>query len=250
MVERIYADYLEFFSARHIAEALNIIGIAYKNGRPWNKNVIYRILDDARYVGEGEYPLIICRETWEKVSQQRRSNKIQYMDTAFLEVRRKMVCAHCEGQLMRNQQNRKAAWWECKKCGMQTRIIEDADAYQSVFTKIDRLLRNQESIHIDAKREVLDLECIRLQREFARLLADPRTQQEELETLAKQITQLKYNDIDPRGNEYATRQILKILSIFPADKGEKPQLFRQIVSKVLVSENGTIQLKLINGQII
>ena len=50
IVERIYSEYLSGASAGHIAATLNAAGIVYKDGRGWNKNTVYRILDYRYYL--------------------------------------------------------------------------------------------------------------------------------------------------------------------------------------------------------
>lgn len=250
VIERIYTDYLERSSAEQLATALNSAGIPYKKGRSWNKNIIYRILDDARYFGKDGYPIIIIRKKWESVAQKRKSNATEYMDSSFLEIRRKMACGHCEGALIRNKQKRKAAWWECKNCRMQTLIIPDANIQQLVFEKIDRLVQHPEVICSDMGVGAANFEIVKLKREFERLLASSETHVEELDELAKQITQLSYQSIDPQNQTYRTEQILKKLNEMDVDQKEESSLLRLIVSKVLVDETGGMQLKLINGQVI
>lgn len=250
VIERIYSDYLELSSAEHIATALNSAGVPYKKGRRWNKNVIYRILDDARYLGKDGYPQILIQEKWECVAQKRKSNATEYMDTVFLEIRRKMACGHCEGTLIRDKQKQKAARWECKTCRMQTPIITDAVIQQLVFEKINRLVQHPEVICLDTGVAPVNLEIIKIKRKFERLLVNPGTHVEELDKLAAQITQLRYQAVDPQNRAYRTEQILKKLNEMDEEQKEGPYLLRHIVSKVLVDKIGGVQLKLINGQIL
>lgn len=250
VVEKIYSDYLENFSAEHIAESLNAIGVAYKNKRGWNKNIVYRILDDNRYLGVDGYPMIICREKWENVEKRRKANTTKYMDAGFQELRRKMVCARCGGALIRNKQKREAAWWQCKMCGAKTPTIDDMEITRLVFTKISGLEKHPEIINAGADTASINIEAVRRQRDFERLLVDPGVSTVELDELAKQITQLKYNDIDPGNREYAAKQILEALQAPLTGRDKENYLFRQTVFKILLGEKATVQLKLKNGQII
>lgn len=250
VVERIYSDYLENFSAEHIASSLNAIGVTYKYKRSWNKNIVYRILDDSRYLGMDGYPMIICREKWENVAKRRKANATKYMDAGFQELRRKMVCARCRGALIRNKQKREAAWWQCKVCGAETPIIDDMEITRLVFAKINWLEKHPEIINAGAVAASINLETVRRQRDFERLLADPEVNLVELDELAKQITQLKYNNIDPENREYTTQQILEALQAPLTGRDKENYLFRQAVSKVLLREKATVQLKLKNGQVI
>lgn len=250
VIERIYSDYLEKFSAEHIAASLNAIGVTYKNNRSWNKNIVYRVLDDNRYIGMDGYPMIIGREKWDNVAKRRKANATKYMDAVFQELRRKMVCARCGGALIRNKQKRKAAWWQCKACGAETPIIDDMAITRLVFAKINGLEKHPEIINAGAEAASINLEAVRLQRDFERLLADPGVSVVKLDELAKQITQLKYSNIDPENREYATQQILEVLQEPFTGRDKETYLFRQIVSKVLLGEKATVQLKLKNSQII
>lgn len=250
VVEKIYSDYLENSSAAHIATVLNTAGVAYKNERSWNKNIIYRILDDARYMGKDGYPVIVRREQWESVAQHRKSNATEYMDDVFLEIRRKMACARCGGAFIRNKQRQKSARWECKECKVQTPVIADADIRRLVFDKINSLVGHPETICQGLDAEPINLDIVRQQRQFERFLMDPGTSAKQLDKLAKQITQLRYQAIDPKNQAFSTEQILKALREVEASQKEKTDLLRQIVSRVLVDKIGGVQLKLINGQVL
>ena len=74
VVKRIYLGYLAGSSPNRIATALNSAGIAYRNARRWNKNTVYRVLDDARYRGTDEYPSTRYLRVWDAAAAKR--NKI------------------------------------------------------------------------------------------------------------------------------------------------------------------------------
>ena len=253
VVKRIYLDYLAGSSPDRIATALNNAGIAYRNARHWNKNTVYRVLDDARYRGTDEYPSILCAETWDAVAAKRNQNSCPYMDAEFLVIRKKMVCASCGGKLTRNWEKSKIARWECPACGMQTEGIEDAAIRYQVVAKLDAICQNHVPIQCPRQSRPIDLECIRLEREFKRMASAPAAKPSELDSLIQQITQLQYKNIDPKGCLFATEQIrLALDKLQPGQckNKELEALFKQIVSKVILFKNGTVQLKLKNDQIL
>lgn len=188
VVKRIYLGYLAGSSPNRIATALNSAGIAYRNARRWNKNTVYRVLDDARYRGTDEYPSILCAETWDAVAAKRNQNSCPYMDAEFLVIRKKMVCASCGGKLTRNWEKSKIARWECPACGMQTGGIEDAAIRYQVVAKLDALCQNHDPIQCPRQSKPIDLECIRLEREFKRMASAPAAKPSELDSLIQQIT--------------------------------------------------------------
>ncbi|HJD21977.1 MAG TPA: recombinase family protein [Candidatus Gemmiger faecigallinarum] len=249
IVERIYSEYLSGASAGQIATALNDAGIAYKDVRGWNKNIVYRILDDIRYRGENGFPALICLEKWLAVAARRKEKATPYMEPAFQVVRKKLVCANCEGKLTRHLRKNKTAWWECRLCGRQTGVMDDADICHLIQKKLTWLYRNPHHIRNDGSAAQVSLESVRLERELTRLLADPTAEASKLDALAKQITQLRYLAIDPQNHAYKTEQILKTLNGTASQK-DAADLLQKIVSRILLDKNGSVQVKLINGQIV
>lgn len=70
-VRWIFAQYLAGASYTALVEALEERGIPYLADKPWNKNMVARILEDARYTGARGYPPIIQEEALEQARAQR-----------------------------------------------------------------------------------------------------------------------------------------------------------------------------------
>lgn len=78
-VKRIFVDYLEGLSYQAIAEMLNEEKIPYSpEVAEWNKHKVKRLLENPRYTGEKEYPVIIEPETFENVQQLIKSKATNY----------------------------------------------------------------------------------------------------------------------------------------------------------------------------
>ena len=68
-IERAYAAYADGASYAAIAETLQASGVRYHPDTPlWNKHMVKRILENERYTGKDEYPLIIQPELFERVA--------------------------------------------------------------------------------------------------------------------------------------------------------------------------------------
>ena len=63
-VRWIYQTYLAGASYQELVEALQERGIAYDEGKLWNKNMVARILEDKRYSGTDRYPAILPEEQY------------------------------------------------------------------------------------------------------------------------------------------------------------------------------------------
>ena len=71
----IYEQYIQGASFKNLSDTLGGTGIHYDVDKPWNKNMVARILQDRRYTGEGIYPQIIDDLTFNRVDQ-KRSKKV------------------------------------------------------------------------------------------------------------------------------------------------------------------------------
>ena len=76
LVQGIFRRYIAGESLNELTEALRQQDIPYDEGRLWNKNMVARILADARYTGEKEYPKLIDKEQL-IAANEKRSNKPQ-----------------------------------------------------------------------------------------------------------------------------------------------------------------------------
>lgn len=64
-VRKIFSDYINGKSLKRIAAEMKI---PYNIGKEiWNKNMVYRILENRTYIGENGYPQIISTEDFEMV---------------------------------------------------------------------------------------------------------------------------------------------------------------------------------------
>ena len=65
-VRWIFAQYLAGASYTALVEDLGERGIPYLPDKPWNKNMVARILEDTRYTGARGYPPILQEEALEQ----------------------------------------------------------------------------------------------------------------------------------------------------------------------------------------
>ena len=70
-VQKIYQNYLAGASFRQIAEGLQAQGIPYDGAKPWNKNMVARILENERYTGIGPFPALVPAELFRAVQDRR-----------------------------------------------------------------------------------------------------------------------------------------------------------------------------------
>lgn len=80
VVKNIFSLYVQGESLKNIQERLNISGISYaSDGRDWDKNMVKRILDNKKYIGDKGYPVIIPPETF-KLAKNCKEDKVPKLD--------------------------------------------------------------------------------------------------------------------------------------------------------------------------
>jgi len=66
-VRKIFADYIGGKSLKAIAAEMNIPYISGKQF--WNKNMVCRVLENVKYIGENRFPQIVTAEDFNKAAQ-------------------------------------------------------------------------------------------------------------------------------------------------------------------------------------
>ena len=76
LVRHIFQRFLQVGSATKLVQELNAAGHRTKRGKPFDKGILYKLLNNRTYVGEvehkgtaypGEHEAIVDRDTWDKV---------------------------------------------------------------------------------------------------------------------------------------------------------------------------------------
>lgn len=71
-VRSIYRQYLAGASFNQLTEWLQAEGIPYNGDKPWNKNMVARILEDDRYIGGKNFPALIETEQFHAAQERRK----------------------------------------------------------------------------------------------------------------------------------------------------------------------------------
>ena len=74
-MQGIYARYLAGASFNDITDHLKEKGPPYDADKPWNKNMVARILEDNRYAGTERFPAILAAEQLQEAAQRRSERK-------------------------------------------------------------------------------------------------------------------------------------------------------------------------------
>lgn len=210
-----------------------------------------RLLDNTKYIGEGDFPPIIKEGDFQMAHQKKESANTNHspMDEDIKLFKNLVYCHHCGGAMIRRVDNRfeKPVIWKCPVCGYFL-PLQDEEFKRRVFLLQKRLadkplLAEKE----EAEISVPSLEVRRLTNEIYRKLDSDNFSEDELVTLALQCGLKNYDSITS-ARHITDRLTATLLHAGPLSAFDK-ELFQRTVSKIHLTRKGEILLKLQNGVI-
>lgn len=247
IVTEIFRSYLAGQPLSAIAAELNSRRIEYMDGVVgWDKARLKRILDDRRYIGEKSFPKIIGNDDFEKtqkIKSERARSVAGREENADYQIKLPVICPHCYGKMQRKRNNRlrKKVKWKCENG--HTVYLDD----ESLLTKItDDLRKVADDVDILKGTGVNKPQEKKLQ-EQAGLCSDEKNMGETKEDLLVAAAH-RYGLID---DEICKTQRLKdIFADTEIDEVFPNELFEKAADAVILDEDGSVSLVLMNGQII
>lgn len=204
---------------REMTELMNNTGVRYDSGKPWNKNMVARILADGRYIGDRGYPQIMEPEVFWGIVEKKQKKAPAVQKTEA----QKMLRRKCD-----------------------RRITPDIE--HEVLCMLNRLADTPELIKtpdaLPDQSERLKILKTELEELLAWLPVDEERTREKLQEIAVAM----YEAVDPR--EYETYRMKRLFQKEQPRVELDAQLIAATISAVLVDGNGNIKLKLKNEQVI
>ena len=74
-VQDIFLQYTLGASLKEIAEQMSKTGLTYDEGKSWNKNMVARILENAKYTGAESYPELVDIKLFEAAAEKRQTKQ-------------------------------------------------------------------------------------------------------------------------------------------------------------------------------
>ncbi len=252
VVRFIFQKYSEGISVPKITERLPAFNVSYREGSSWNKNMVCRILDNATYLGNNEYPQIIEESLFGQVYSRRSIIQIGRLNPTIKAVREKICCIKCGQRLSRSpHHNRQNMVWICPSCGIETGNISDDELLERIIGVLNFVITHP--VQVTQSTNVtpcLSLESMRLTNEINRKMSDPHISADHLMELIKRCAQEKYNALQNQPVGWKNELLKKALDNRDPLKSLDIRLFQEIVSKVFVASDTTVTLQLINQKVV
>ena len=243
-VRMIFDCYAAGMSYDRLTDKLNGQGVPYVPGKPWNKNMLARVLQDERYMGGVAYPQIITPECFQAAREAKPDSSGTADCAEVKDIRTLAWCGLCHGPMRRERKDR----WHCPSCMDMPAIIKDDHLIQRVG-RLLRRMHEQPSAVAPSPAVPADGETIqRAQDDFTHELDKPEFNESAATAKAIALAAARFNALG--SSDYETMSLQYILENSKPQDGLDTGLLRQIASAILISPNGAVSLKLKNNQII
>mgnify|MGYP000910984620 CR=1 FL=1 len=253
-VQQIYKDYQNGMSYRAIAVKMSTSGICYKeDSLDWNKHMVKRILENSRYCGADNFPIIIPATVSAAVAAligQR--NQVERVSDELDIIRRKAICGACGAKYTRDGRNPKYEAWCCSTEGRITsKRISDQALLDGVTAALNMLIANPSLLIVsDTPPYEYSLEVTRLGNQINRELEKSEVDSDFLKILIFSHATAKYETCNERESEYLTQQLIGVFTAQPPLESFSQQLFEDTVKQVIIDPDGGIRLRMQNGKLI
>ena len=218
IVQKIFQRYSSGESYKTLVEYLREQDVPYDCGKIWNKNMVARILENRKYIGEQGWPAIITAEMYDYTNQKRTGKAAVAKKTEAQKVLRRL----CGGNAT-------------------------PDVEQKVLILLNTLIASPEKIQtpqaLPADRRQIDV----LQQALNRELEQRPVNEESAKSLAMELASTRFSTIGDQ--VYETERLRRPFAQYASMTELDAELLRTAVSAIQLRK-GNVTIRLRNGQIV
>ena len=217
-VRYVYTRYLAGASFQCLANELNQKALPYHTGKSWNKNMVARILEDDRYIGEKEFPALIPTKQFHAAQERRKEMRPEYKQTPAQKELRKL----CGG------------------------TVPDSVA-RKVLKILNQMVDDPQIIKIETSGVPTTEDIRRLQQELDTLLQTPPVDADTARQKALEVASLKLASV--KTEEYESHRLRRILGSQAKLWELDANLLRQSIRRITY-DSKTVKVLLKNNQVL
>lgn len=247
---------LTIFSEYMAGKSLNVIAkdmaVPYSDGSNWNKNMVKRILENEKYLGNEDYPQLVSEEVFKAVNSRKtiKATALCIVPEDMQAVRSLTVCKECGKKLFRTKTNA----WDCKNQECKTFEFRLTDimltsaiinVMNTVIANPGMIEQNETVSEYSATSEIMCGQSI-IDRNIYNCLESEENVRNDILRLAEQ----KYNSCTYSDVMQKTEILKSILSESAKIENLDNGLLKSCVKRITVSHSYVIEVEFINSVVI
>ena len=245
----IFSEYMAGKSLNAIAQSM---GVPYSDKVVWNKNMVKRVLENEKYLGNDSYPQLISEDVFRAVNERKsaKATSLCIVPDELQEVRSLTVCKECGKRLFRT----KAELWDCRNGSCHSFLFKLTDEMLTgaVLNILNTVIANPSLIEAEAtvSEYILtsDIRC--KQAEIDRAIDNGTKTAEEIRNDIFRIAEMKYKHCTYNHVNQKTELLKSLVDNRNQLNNLDIGLLRSCVKRITVSHFCVIEAEFINGVII
>lgn len=219
----------------------------------WNKNMVKRIIENDKYLGNDTYPQIIDDETFKQANEKRirKATTFNLISDDLQEIRNRTYCAECSHKLSRIGGNSKYEKWDCRNpdCYKFEYRMTDQMIIATVLNVLNSAIANPSLLEscgeISTYSPTADI--VRQQNEINRMTDSVQVDFDRAKADIFRLAEMKYECCTYNESTQKTDEIKALLENHEQLNTLDIGLFKSCVSKIWISHFCTVEVELING---
>ena len=253
-VSTIFSEYLKGGSLLQIAKLMETEKIRYTaDSEKWNKNMVKRIIENEKYLGNDKYPQIIDENIFKQANEKRvrKAAALNLICDDLKEIRRITYCAECGGKLFRKTNGKGREYWNCSNqgCFKFEYRLTDQMINGAVLTALNSAIANPSLIECESEISAYSptSDILRQQNEISRMTDSPQVDFEKVKAEIFRLAEIKYERCTYSDKPQKTAKLISLLKNHNQLNTLDIGLFKACVSRVWISHYCTVEVELING---
>lgn len=253
-VSTIFSEYLKGGSLLQIAKLMESEKIRYTaDSDKWNKNMVKRIIENEKYLGNDKYPQIIDENIFKQANEKRvrKAAALNLICDDLKEIRRITYCAECGGKLFRKTNGKGREYWNCSNqgCFKFEYRLTDQMINGAVLTALNSAIANPSLIECESEISAYSptSDILRQQNEISRMTDSPQVDFEKVKAEIFRLAEIKYERCTYSDKPQKTAKLVTLLKNHNQLNTLDIGLFKSCINKILISRFCTIEVEFING---
>ena len=253
-VVAIFDEYLKGRSLSEIAKLMQTEKIRYNAvSDKWNKNMVKRIIENDKYLGNDTYPQLITDDIFKRANEKRvkKATTLDLIPDDLQKIRKRTYCTECGHRLSRIGGNSKYEHWDCRNtdCYKLEYRLTDQMIIGAVLTVLNSAIANPSLLESGGEISTYSptADVIRKQNEINQMTDSPQVDFDRVKSEIFKLAEMKYDCCTYNDSPQKTEEIKALLENHKQLNTLDIGLFKACVSRIWISHFCVIEVELING---